>query len=670
MTIDIKKELNDKQYLAAAQVNGPLLIIAGAGSGKTRMITYRIAHMLENGIHQSNILALTFTNKAAREMEERVKTLTNRKLTNLTVSTFHAFGVKILKESISHLDYNDNFSIYDQTDKISAIKEAARELNISPDVLDIYEVSNLFSSIKTGRQKWSERNNSFKPLYEEYQEYLYNHNSVDFDDLIILPVKLLTEYPDILNGYQLKYQYIMVDEFQDTSLAQYKMIKQLATENRNVCVVGDDDQSIYSWRGANYQNIINFETDFPELTEIKLEQNYRSTKNILSAANSLIANNTNRKEKELWTGIGHGKSIELYYPENETREADFISEMIKSFYLRNNLKYHDFGVLIRTNNLSTLIENSFLTENIPYKVSGGTSFFQRKEIKDIIAYLRVLDNPDDDVNFLRILNTPRRGLGKATLLKIREISKNKGCSLYAAAAELRWTGDSPLSNKVQSSLQEFIDMIEEYKEMLQDEEIKKFKTIKDLIETINYWGYLIVEHQKNEKLAKWKYKNISIFMELFEKWEKNTDSKDKKLGTYLNRITLLTRDDDEDSDEGQVNLMTIHASKGLEFEYVFLAGVENNIIPHARSIEENPDNIEEERRLFYVAITRAKQKLFMTSCKTRKIGYEIVDTGPSPFLSEIPKELIEFHTPAEDVNDDEAMGYFAKMKNKFNSKDH
>ena len=667
MAIDIKKELNDKQYMAAARLNGPLLIIAGAGSGKTRMITYRIAHMLENGIHQSNILALTFTNKAAREMEERVKTLTNRKLTNLTVSTFHAFGVKILKESISHLDYNDNFSIYDQTDKISAIKEAARELNISPDVLDIYEVSNLFSSIKTGRQKWTEQNNSFKPLYEEYQEYLYNHNSVDFDDLIILPVKLLTEFPDILKGYQLRYQYIMVDEFQDTSLAQYRMIKQLASENRNVCVVGDDDQSIYSWRGANYQNIINFETDFPELTEIKLEQNYRSTKNILAAANSLIANNTNRKEKELWTGIGHGKSIELYYPENETREADFISEMIKSFYLRDNLKYHDFGVLIRTNNLSTLIENSFLTENIPYKVSGGTSFFQRKEIKDIIAYLRVLDNPDDDVNFLRILNTPRRGLGKATLLKIREISKNKECSLYAAATELRWTGDSPLSGKVQSSLQEFIDMIEEYKEMLQDEEIKKSKTIKDLIETINYWGHLIVEHQKNEKLAKWKYKNIVIFMELFEKWEKNTDSKDKKLGTYLNRITLLTRDDDEDSDKGQVNLMTIHASKGLEFEYVFLAGVENNIIPHARSIEENPDNIEEERRLFYVAITRAKQKLFMTSCKTRKIGYEIVDTGPSPFLSEIPKELIEFHIPIEDVNDDEAMGYFEKMKSKFSS---
>lgn len=666
MAIDLKNELNDKQYLAAAKLNGPLLIIAGAGSGKTRMITFRIAHMLESGIHQSNILALTFTNKAAREMEERVKSLTNKKLTNLTVSTFHAFGVKILKESISYLNYNDNFSIYDQTDKISAIKEAARELNISPDVLDIYEVSNLFSSIKTGREKWTDTNNSFKLLYDEYQEYLFNHNSVDFDDLIILPVKLLTEFPEILKGYQLKYQYIMVDEFQDTSLAQYNMIKQLALENRNVCVVGDDDQSIYSWRGANYQNIINFETDFPELTEIKLEQNYRSTENILAAANSLIANNKNRKEKELWTGIGHGKSIELYYPENETQEADFISEMIKSFHLTENLKYHDFGVLIRTNNLSTLIENSFLTENIPYKVSGGQSFFQRKEIKDIIAYLRVLNNPDDDVNFLRILNTPRRGLGKATLLKIREISKTKECSFYAAATELQWTGDFPLSNKVQSSLQEFIDMIEEYKVMLQDEEIKKSKTIKNLIETINYWGYLVAEHQKNEKLAKWKYKNIGIFMELFESWEKNPDNKDKNLGTYLNRITLLTRDDDDDSEKGQVNLMTIHASKGLEFEYVFLAGVENNIIPHARSIEENPDNIEEERRLFYVAITRAKQKLFMTSCKTRKIGFEIVDTGPSPFLNEIPEDLIEFHTPITDVNDDDALDYFKKMKSQFN----
>ena len=666
MAIDLKKELNDKQYLAAAQLTGPLLIIAGAGSGKTRMITYRIAHMLESGIHQSNILALTFTNKAAREMEERVKSLTNKKLTNLTVSTFHSFGVKILKESISNLGYKDNFSIYDQSDKISAIKEAARELNISPDVLDIYEVSNLFSSIKTNREKWTDINNSFKPLYEEYQEYLFNHNSVDFDDLIILPVKLLTEYPDIQKGYQLKYQYIMVDEFQDTSLVQYKMIKQLAIDTGNVCVVGDDDQSIYSWRGANYQNIINFEKDFPELTEIKLEQNYRSTENILSAANSLISNNTNRKEKELWTGIGQGKSIELYYPENESREADFISEMIKSFHLTENLKYHDFGVLIRTNNLSTLIENSFLAENIPYKVSGGQSFFQRKEIKDIIAYLRVLNNPDDDINFLRILNMPRRGLGKATLLKIREIAKDKDCSLHAAANEIRWNGDSPFSEKIQSSLQEFIDMIAEYKEMVEEEGSNKTKIIKDLIETINYWGFLIIEHQKNEKLAKWKYKNIGIFIELFEKWEKKPENKEKNLGTYLNRITLMTRAEDEDGDNGQVNLMTIHASKGLEFEYVFLAGVEKNIIPHARSIEENPDNIEEERRLFYVAITRAKQKLFMTSCKTRKIRFEIVDTGPSPFLEEIPKELIEFHTPLKEVEEDEALDYFEKMKNKFN----
>jgi len=664
--IDIKKELNDKQYLAAAKLKGPLLIIAGAGSGKTRMITYRIAHMLNSGIHQSNILALTFTNKAAREMEERVKSLTNKKLTNLTVSTFHAFGVQILKESITNIGYSENFSIYDQTDKISAIRESARELNISPDVLDIYEIANIFSSIKTKRDIWNDNNISFQPLYDEYQEYLVNHNAVDFDDLIVLPVKLFTEHSNVLKGYQLKYQYIMIDEFQDTSLVQYNMINLLAMVNRNICVVGDDDQSIYSWRGANYQNIINFETDFPELTEIKLEQNYRSTENILAAANSLISNNTNRKEKELWTGIGQGKSIEIFYPENESKEADFISEMIKSFHQSEKLKYHDFGVLIRTNNLSTIIENSFLAENIPYKVSGGQSFFQRKEIKDIIAYLRILNNPDDDINFLRILNMPRRGLGKATLLKIRELALEKECSLHTAATELRWNGDSPLSDKIQSSLQEFIDMIQDYGEMLEDETINKTKIIRDLIDTINYWGYLIIEHQKNEKLAKWKYKNIEIFIELFEKWEKNPDNKDKNLGTYLNRITLLTRDDDEDGDNGQVNLMTIHASKGLEFEYVFLAGVENNIIPHARSIEENPDNIEEERRLFYVAITRAKQKLFMTSCKTRKIRFEIVDTGPSPFLEEIPKELITFHKPVENVQDEEALDYFEQMKSKFN----
>jgi len=664
LPLQLKKELNEKQYQAAVQLEGPLLVIAGAGSGKTRMITFRIAYMLEMGIHQSNILALTFTNKAALEMSERVKEITGQKLSNLTVSTFHAFGVKVLRKTIDKLGYKDTFSIYDQTDKISAIKNAAREMGIHPESLDTFELANLFSGIKMGRIKWNDGNRQFKELYNSYMEHLFLYNAVDFDDLINLPIKIFKEFPDILKAYQQQFKYIMVDEFQDTSSRQYEFIKMLGTRYRNLCVVGDDDQSIYSWRGANYQNIVNFELDFPELVEIKLEQNYRSTKNILAAANKLISHNKNRKEKELWTGVEHGRSIEIFYPENETREAEFITEMIQTLTLKEGVKYHDFGILVRTNSLSAMIENALLSDNIPYKVSGGKSFFQRKEIKDIVAYMRILENPDDDVNLLRILNTPRRGIGNATLKKIRELADRQDYSLYSAMVALKWAADSPVTQKAKASIDDFIDLIEYFREKIAEGQ-QLVPAIKNLIERIDYWGYLLLEHQKNDKVAKWKYKNVGIFMDIFERWEKNPDNKGKGLINFLNKITLITRDEESDDEKGKLNLMTIHASKGLEFEIVFLAGVENNIIPHARSIEENPDNIEEERRLFYVAITRAKKKLFMTSCRTRKIGHEIVDTGPSPFLEEIPKELIEFHVPETSVDQEEAEDYFARIKSSF-----
>ncbi len=664
MPINLKKELNEKQLQAALKIEGPVLVIAGAGSGKTRMITYRIANMLDTGIHQSNILALTFNNKAAREMAERVKEITKQKLSNLTVSTFHAFGVKILRKSIHFLGYHDNFSIYDQVDKFSAIKNAAREIGIHPDSLDIFEVSNLFSSIKMGRASWDSSNNSFQDLYRTYAEHLFLYNAVDFDDLINIPLKIFNEFPDVLRGYQEQYHYIMVDEFQDTSLRQYELIKQLGIRYRNLCVVGDDDQSIYSWRGANYQNIINFEKDFPELTEIMLEQNYRSTKNILAAANNLISHNKQRKDKNLWTGESSGRSIEIFYPENEMKEADFIAEMIKTLSMREGFNYHDFGVLVRTNSLSTIIENAFLSENIPYKVSGGKSFFQRKEIKDIVAYLRVLDNPDDNINLLRILNTPRRGIGNVTLKKIRELAEKQNYSLYSAMVALRWASQTLINAKAKESIDDFINLIETFREKIA-EGAKLVPTVQDLIETIDYWGYLLLEHQKNDKVAKWKYKNIGIFLDIFDRWEKNPDTPDKQLANFLNRITLITRDDNSDDEKGKINLMTIHASKGLEFKIVFLGGVENGIIPHARSLEENPENIEEERRLFYVAITRAKQKIFITSCKTRKIGHEIIDTGPSPFLEEIPSELIEFHEPETVVENKEADTFFAQIKSRF-----
>lgn len=666
MPLDLKKELNPEQYQAAATIEGPLLIIAGAGSGKTRTITFRIAHMLEQGIPQSAILGLTFTNKAAREMAERVRQMTGKRLSNLTLSTFHAFGVQILRQHIEYLGYKKNFSIYDQTDKMSLLKEVAREMKISYDSIDFFETAQIFSDIKTNRADWSQETAAMKAMYQEYQEHLHVYNAVDFDDLIMLPIRLFEEYPEVLEHYQRRFRYIMVDEFQDTSLSQYKLVKLLAQESRNICVVGDDDQSIYSWRGANYMNIVNFEKDFSELKEIKLEQNYRSTRHILNAANGLIAHNTNRKDKKLWTGIEGGKALELYYPEDELREATFISEMIKTLVMREKYRYHDFGILVRTNSLSATIENALLTENIPYRVSGGQSFFQRKEIKDVIAYLRVLANPDDDVNLLRIINTPRRGIGKTTLQKIRQIAEEKRYSLYSTISAMRWAEDAPIGSKAKTNLEDFINLIEYYREQILSGK-NMADTARSLVERIDYWGHLLQEYATNDRAARWKYKNINTFLDLFQRWENDPDNIDPNIYTYLNKISLITRDDDNEDESGKVNLMTIHASKGLEFEIVFLAGVESHLIPHARSVEEDQNNLEEERRLFYVAITRAKQKLYLTSCRTRKIMREKSDCSPSPFLEEIPKDLIEFHQPDTEVTQEEAEDFFADMKAKLRS---
>jgi len=663
VSLNLQQELNPEQYRAVSTLEGPLLIIAGAGSGKTRTIIFRIAHMLEKGIPQSAILALTFTNKAAREMSDRIRRLTGRKLSNLTISTFHAFGVRILRQHIHLLGYAANYSIYDQSDKISLLKEVARELKISADSVDFFQTAHLFSSIKTGRVRWSEENRQLKPMYDEYQEHLQVYNAVDFDDLIMLPIRIFEEYPQVLETYRRKFRYIMVDEFQDTSIAQYRSMKLLADGSKNICVVGDDDQSIYSWRGANYLNIVNFENDYPDRIEIKLEQNYRSTQHILNAANELIAHNQNRKTKRLWTGSEGGKPIEIYYPSDELREAEFISEMIRSLVMREKIRYHDFGILVRTNSLTAAIENALLSENIPYRVSGGQSFFQRKEIKDVIAYLRVLSNPDDDVNLLRIINTPRRGIGKTTLQRLRGIAERNRQSIYSALSSRLWLEEPTINPKSRESIKEFINLIEYYRELVLKAKDMAAAT-RSMIDQIDYWGFLLQEHQSSDRTAKWKYKNILTFVELFERWEKDPDNLDPNIFSYLNRISLITRDEDTEEEGGKVNLMTIHASKGLEFEIVFLAGVEENLIPHSRSVEEDPNNLEEERRLFYVAITRARQKLYLTSCQTRRVMRETVECSPSPFLEEIPSDLIEFHKPDAELSDAEAGDYFSALKAK------
>jgi DNA helicase-2/ATP-dependent DNA helicase PcrA len=675
--LSIEHDLNEQQIHAVKTIEGPVLIIAGAGSGKTRVITYRIAHMLELGIPQSAILALTFTNKAAREMEERVRELTGKKLRNLTVSTFHAFGVRILREEIERLGYRKNFSIYDETDRTEAIKESVRECRLSPEGVDLYALGQLFSNIKIGRHKWGEVNDAYEPVYKEYQYNLKVYNALDFDDLLVLPIELFEKHLETLEKYRTRYRYIMVDEFQDTSYTQYRLVRLLA--ERNVCVVGDDDQSIYSWRGASYENIRMFERDFPGVEEIKLEQNYRSTTTILEAANGVISNNTNRKEKRLWSGNKGGKPVELFHPKNESEEADFIASQIKKMMIQDRLKYDDFGVLIRTNSMTRSIEEAFLAENIPYHVSGGTSFFQRKEIKDILSYLRVIANSNDDVNLLRIINTPRRGIGKNTILSLSDLARKNQSSLWDAMDKLRYAQDTLFQDLIKGKVEidEFMTLIETFKaEMLGRRGLSE-KT-RALVGSIDYWSYLASEYSKNEKLAKWKFLNIESLIHSMETWEKDPDNFDPTLYPYLNRISLITSSDsrEDEADKGKVNLMTIHASKGLEFPVVFIAGAEDGIIPHERSMEEgeenlNPDSpdfspLEEERRLFYVAITRARDKLFISSCLQRRRLSNTVDCVPSPFLAEIPPHLIEYHETDKAVdNPEEAENYFALIKSKF-----
>ena len=636
--VTLKEELNPEQYKAVTAIDGAILIIAGAGSGKTRVITYRIAHMLDMGIPQSQILALTFTNKAAKEMSDRVKELTQKKLQNLTVSTFHAFGVKILRSDIERLGYRENFSIYDETDRTALIKECGRELKFSPDALDIYKISTLFSNIKTGRKNWETANDMYRQLYESYQEGLKLYNAVDFDDLIVLPIKLFKEHPDILAKYKERYKYIMVDEFQDTSHQQYELMHLLA--DKNVAVVGDDDQSIYSWRGADYQNIINFEKDF-DVQEIRLEQNYRSTETILEAANGVISHNTNRKDKKLWSGNGGGKPIEIFMPENETDEANFIAESIQGIAMEDSRKYDEFGVLIRANTQSRFIEEAFLQANIPYTMSGGTSFFERKEIKDVISYLRVIANHDDDINLLRIINTPRRGIGRATIQLINDEANKLGSTLWTAIQSLLQAQDSPASETLKEDLQEFVNKIENNRQKLISGRGLASK-VRALVEEINYKDHLVTEYSKNEKAVRFKLMNIESLLNSMETWENDPDNFNPSLFTYLNRITLLSRDDGNDeNDKGKVNLMTIHASKGLEFPVVFIAGAEEGLIPHARSVDDNGGNVEEERRLFYVAITRARDKLLISSCQKRRKQQSIVECTPSRFLDEIPENLVE-----------------------------
>jgi DNA helicase-2/ATP-dependent DNA helicase PcrA len=628
--------------------------------------------MLDKGIPQSAILALTFTNKAAREMETRVKELSGRSLRALTVSTFHAFGAKILRSEIEALGWRSNFSIYDEGDKLEAVKEALRECKMygASETSDIKTVAQMFSKIKTGLLRWEEGvNPALKNVFDEYQHSLKVYNALDFDDLLVLPITLFGLFPDTLQKYRDRYRYIMVDEFQDTSHIQYDMMKMLASSN--VCVVGDDDQSIYSWRGANYDNILRFEKDFPGMLEIKLEQNYRSTTTILEAANGVISHNTNRKEKRLWTGKDGGGAIEFFRPDNEGAEADFIAEKIREVKFRERLGYDDFGILLRTNSLMDRIEESLLAENIPYRVSGGTSFFARKEIKDILCYLRLIGNTDDDVSLLRIINTPRRGIGKALITRISGLARANRSSLWEAMQKTRYARNTLFEEAAKTGLDQFITLIETAREDILGRRPLSQKVTR-LVDAIDYWSHLVSDNARNEKAARWKFLNIQKLVQSIETWETNPDNLDPTLYPYLNRISLLTRDESGLADEGgKANLMTIHAAKGLEFPVVFIAGAEEGLLPHERSLDEDGGNIEEERRLFYVAITRAREKLFITACRRRRRNQNLVECAPSPFLSEIPPSLLENGADKPEETEAEnrmaAEKFFSNIKAKFNT---
>jgi DNA helicase-2/ATP-dependent DNA helicase PcrA len=604
-------------------------------------------------------------------METRVKELTGRKLQNLKASTFHSFGARLLRNEIEALGYRANFSIYDESDRTQAVSEAMRECKIEGEGNNPREIGQLFSNVKCGMAQWGvNANSAYQPVFDVYQKNLKVYNACDFDDLLLLPIEIFRARGEVLAKYRARFRYIMVDEFQDTSRIQYTLMKLLA--GRNVCVVGDDDQSIYSWRGANYENIMNFEADFPGLVEIKLEQNYRSTTTILDAANGLIAHNSNRKEKRLWAaggGDGDKKPIELFTPENEAAEADFITDRIRALSLSERLKYDDFGVLLRTNSLTTSIEEALLAANIPYRVSGGTSFFARKEIKDVLSYLRVIANLRDDVNLLRIINTPRRGVGKTTISGVMDVAKKNECSLWEAMTRVRYTEQTFFKEVAEEEIDGFMSLVERQREAMLGKRGLSQK-VRALIDEIDYHGYLVSEFgKKSEKAAHWKYMNVERLIQSIADWESNPDNFDPTLYPYLNRISLLTRDEgDDEADKGKVNVMTIHAAKGLEFPVVFIAGAEDGIMPHERSLEEEAGNIEEERRLFYVAITRARDKLYITSCLRRKRNQALSERAPSPFLAEIPAHLLETYNPEKSENQLTTEDFFAMMKAKFGAK--
>ncbi len=640
--------LNPQQRAAVEHVGTPLLVLAGAGSGKTRVITEKIAFLIrEHGIAARNIAAITFTNKAANEMQARIgKLLSAEAVRGLQASTFHTLGLRIVREELATLGYKPGFSIFDAQDSGQLLKELARKENVESADAAQWRISawkNDFISPEQALSRAEDEEAAFHArLYERYQRQLKAYNAVDFDDLIVLPVRLFQQHPEIREKWQHRLRYLLVDEYQDTNACQYQLVKLLAGVEGRLTAVGDDDQSIYAWRGARPENLALLQQDFPSLAVIKLEQNYRSTRRILESANTLIANNPHVFEKKLWSTLGEGEPLRVIPCDSTDHEAERIVHEIMTLKFKLKADYSDFAILYRGNFQSRPFERRLREFNIPYFVSGGTSFFERAEIKDVIAYLRLITNPDDDAAFLRIINTPRRGIGAGTLEKLGNYASDRHISLLTACGEMAL--EMHLTRRALLKLQRFADLIGEFSWKAED--TPALVLVKSLLKEIGYDDWLR-EISSNEKVADRRIENVGELLEWISRLS-HKHGDDTSLKDIVNRMQLmdiLERNKDDDQRHG-VQMMTMHAAKGLEFPHVFIAGMEEELLPHKTSIED--DNLEEERRLAYVGITRARQTLTMTYARKRQKYGEQIDCEPSRFLEELPKEHLEWDKPGEE----------------------
>ncbi|KHE66998.1 DNA helicase PcrA, partial [Halobacillus sp. BBL2006] len=618
------------------------LIMAGAGSGKTRVLTHRIAYLLsEKDVAPQNVLAITFTNKAAREMKDRVESLVGKEGEKIWMSTFHSMCVRILRRDIDRIGYDRNFSILDSSDQLSVIKQVLKEINLDPKKWDpramLGAISNAKNELMTAedfaKQAGNMHEEQIAQIYKGYQKKLRKNQSLDFDDLIMQTLFLFDRVPEVLEYYQRRFQYIHVDEYQDTNHAQYQLVKHLASRYQNLCVVGDSDQSIYAWRGADIQNILNFESDYPNARTILLEQNYRSTELILNAANNVIDNNSGRKPKRLWTDNSGGEKINYFQAGTEREEGLFVTDKIEDLIRQGRFQYKDVAILYRTNAQSRTIEETFVKAGVPYQMIGGTKFYDRKEIKDMLAYLRLIANPNDDLSFQRVVNEPKRGVGKTSMDKMMAYAADHDISLYEAAAEVDFVG---VSAKAAKAIMSFRKMIQNWTQQ------QEFLSATDMVqEVIDKTGY--EEMLMNEKSieAQSRLENIEEFKSVTKNFEENAE--DKTLIAFLTDLALIADIDsmnEDPSSDDTVTLMTLHSAKGLEFPVVFLIGMEESVFPHSRALMDD-EELEEERRLAYVGITRAEKQLFITHAKMRTL-YGRTNMNPiSRFINEIPEDLVE-----------------------------